>query len=881
MTFDWARREYLSSIGSLLGIGLLSERGAGDSEARAPLQQRRTVSLENDHVRVVFDEATGGLRQLTAKETGQTLRNTGAQGQPPAAWLLKFYSDDVAWMQAVSWAAGTPSINVTEGAGQRSATIRWTDPGVFAAGVDGEHGTLSGTVTLTATLRDGEQFVRWNIDIDREDGEYAIREVRYPFVTNVASLGEDEQSALVMPVRMGRRIPNPTDRAESHRMWHPSGFGTMQFLAYTHPDGGFYFDTRDTDGFVKSFHWQQFRSAPALYHGFRSPKESGADIRVPYDVTLGAHQGDWYDAADRYHDWAAESGMLPEESLTTPAWYSDQGAAMWAFSHRREADNTATEDVSFEQTVDGVIEAREALGTPMQFIWWGYQTNGTLGYGDWFPPQEGWQSFRTAIDRLQTKSVAPVGFVNSRKLYKESELYQSRTDELRRWLIRNEDQSVTRTTEQNLTAFFPHLTSDGWWRELLQAQRTWAEEGAKEIWVDGIPWGGQKACYADHHDHPAGDGGNWWAEETKTHLQKTRDELLSIDDSVLLSGEGISDFFLPELDIQHTRDTVIETRASYRESAEIIPLTQYTLGDYLFIRGNNPYQLVDAPYSQSLQYQRLVLARALAWGSLPGFRVRVQDPANLYNEDLFSYLSNIAEVFRLHGSRFINDGRMLRPPEITSGQIEVTAAISQSGGGGTRTTTTPRVHVSAWESETGNERAVILTNISENTVIKTVPLDSHPFDQEGDRLFYSVKNGRYKPVQTTDSHQLEVTLAQDDVLIVVSAPDTEDRRAALSSLVEAQNNPSVITKDELVSVQEAFVTAEYDQTVALAEDQRDESSTTTSQTAQSETDPRTRTQNTSETATNSTTPGFGLMSAIGGLGSTAYLLKRRLSEKEE
>ena len=82
------RREYLTALATLLGVNLLPETTKGESRSVTASDTADSVSLENQHVRVVFEKETGGIKQLTAKDTNTDLRTVGAEDIPTSAWFI-------------------------------------------------------------------------------------------------------------------------------------------------------------------------------------------------------------------------------------------------------------------------------------------------------------------------------------------------------------------------------------------------------------------------------------------------------------------------------------------------------------------------------------------------------------------------------------------------------------------------------------------------------------------------------------------------------------------------------------------------------------------------------------------------------------------------
>lgn len=866
-----SRRQILKYLlGSLAGSVFVGS-SAGQSNELHIEESESEISLENDRIRLKLSKNTGGVKQIENLEDGVSLRNPSGPNSPKI-WDIRFYTDEFSWLSTA--ASQQPTIQTTQTGEAGEITLEWENPKVSTPDDPKYNREFDATITVSVRLKPNDKNLTWDFDIENRDS-LAIRRIQFPLITDISSLETNSQDKLVLPIRLGREITNPTQTDNWYSVRYPSGLGTMQFSALTSTGGGFFIQSNDDSGHIKQFAWgPQGNNIDQLkfYHQFEIPRNPGADGNIPYELTIGTLRGDWHDAADRYESWLNDSGLLPSEPKPIPEWYYDIGATVRADSYSRYGPA----DVPFDQTIERVIQAREALGTPIQFIWWGYQTHGTFGFGDWFPPKEGWESFRDSIDKITENQIAPVGFVNAVKLYEKSELFQNRPQVAKRWLKRGKDQSIKSTKSGELTTFWPHFTNDEWNDIALEAYRTWVKEGSKQIQIDGMPWGslpdfGDHVCYDSSHDHPVGPGGKWWPNESKSKLRRIRQEVHQLDETVLLSGEGISEYHIPELDIQHTRDVFEEQKGDYREESNVIPLTQFVLGDHLLIRGVLHKWLLDYDHSQPPRYLRLALARSLTWGALPNIRIQTHQNLPPFGDQLVTFASRIAKVFKVHGQRFVTDGKLLRDPAIPAPKIPVTAITGHLADGEHRQFETDAIHTSAWRSGNERETAVILTNIDGEKHNTAVNLDAAPFHSDTSRIYYTVINGQYEKREFGDeSSVLELSLSQDDVVLVVSAPATNARESALEQLIAAQKAATADQEEILLSAKRAFVNDEFTRMKELA----------TEITENARTDKAGKTT-IGENQTGTTSPGFGISAAMSAIAGVGYLFKKRMSPNDE
>lgn len=880
-----SRRRVIQCIGGGIIFSRVIGLGSAEESTVEVEETDSKIALSNRYVSVEVSPENGGIAQIEAKDSETKLIDpTGPE--PSGLWELKCYHDEHDVLIGRSSSTGSPTIEISENSDDARIALRWDEGVPMNAPEEPDYEeTFDGVVSATVSVRADDPNIYWNVEIENDD-DLAVRSISFPKINNISEMRSEGRDALVLPVRMGRRITDPIPLDSPHSVRYPSGFGTMQFTAYTNPGGGFYFQATDTEGHLKRFNWSpEGEEHVTFQHVYDSPLEPGEDVSVPYEIEIRPLDGDWYSAADQYREWLTEEGMLSEEKLSIPDWYYERGATIRSLSYFREELADEEDNLEFDRTAEAIIEAREQIRTPIQFEWWGYQEHGRPGSGDWFPPKEGWESFRDVMTRFAENDIAPYGFMNVAHMYDVSDLYREREAEVETWVLRNEDQSKKEASSNAVDGkkYRVHFAADGWFEEVQDAATMWVKEGAKQVWIDGFPWGMPfDECFADDHDHPPGIGGNWWATEGRAKFEELRNEIHEIDNTVLFSGEGIADYFATVLDIQHTRDIGIETRGSYLEEQDVIPLTTYTFGNRTLLRGHLPYLLLDEEYTQSPTYLRLALARSLNWGALPLFRVgtrqRLQPNGELYDEELMEYASRIARVFAVHGQRFLIDGQLVRPPSIDIPQSQVRAATGHSAEGEVREFPTADVQISAWETESGDETAVLLTNITDETTDVTVSVDSTPFPDDEDRLFYTVRNGAYKQLEIGDAKEIEEELSVNDVVLLISAPDTRDRRTALSRVGDAQRvAPSDGEESDIFAAKQKFAAGDFTEATRISSEiiERSESGSEEQENNRSN-ESGAEGEEVSERA-----PGFTIGSALTALGATVYLLKQRLEGKDD
>lgn len=883
------RRSFLQWAGAA-AVGLSIQSGPAAAEDAGPFVEDRddTVRLGNKTLVVTVDRATGGITQVTAQADDTTLRRS--DGVPATSWAVEFYSDRHRRVRTAAWFAGRPSIVVEESTEEATVRLRYEDPQLRASTDDPFDATFQGTVTVTLTVRAGEPLCRFDVAV-ANDGSRAVSTIDCPTLSNVTALADDGSDAVITGRSMGRRFPDPTSTLDFETTHRYPGTGAVQFAAYTGPDTGFYADARDTKGHAKSLRWgDQPGAGDAEVLRYRTvhefPSRPGADVSLPYTATFGVLDGDWYDAADRYRAWADKAGLVPADPPEDPEWLRRNGATYRVDTYRRGRE----ESMSFERAADLAIAMRERIGTHIQLSWKGWSTYGAPAGGDWFPPAEGHEAFTEAVARVQEHDIDLAGYVNLVVGLQQSDWWQADPDAAAADAVRTRDGDLTTSTDEGpggtrITWVHMEAIRDRWQRAYRAPLRELASLGATQMHLDGFPIQGRPDCWADHHDHPVGRGGNWFAEEMAVDLADIRSELRKISPEIVLEGEGINDFYLPEMGIHVNTDVagmLTGGRPLREDIADVIPLFQYTYDDFVHTQADYARALGTALDHRDLL--RLIIGRTVAWGAIPRFQLPVEPDADVADQRMLNYLGRVARARTRYANRFVMSGAMLRQPTLDTG----TATIDTRVGA----VTSPELLGGAWRSSRG-EVGLFLTNVTPREASRetTITVTDQPFDlPDTPLLVYSVRNGTYRKRVGTErsvvSTPIDITLEPEDVLLLVIAPATSGREAALEAIMGAQDamtaDATSAARESLAAAKRAFEADNLDGAVEQAETAvRTLTSTPTDTNQSTPTDAGDVTPSASAgtaTSTVTTSPGFGLVTATATTAGTTVLLRWLLDD---
>ena len=168
-------------------------------------------------------------------------------------------------------------------------------------------------VTATIHLPSTHGGLQFSINI-QNSGKKTIQSVRYPIIAAKSKLGKDSKDdAIVNPFFEGYLLKNPASVGSTAKYKDKEypGSMTVQMMAYydlEQPEAGLYLSMDDSSGYKKRFGFDRIKKG-ALDHILFSflhviSENPGNQLLLSYHVNIDTFSGDWYDAADRYKQWA-------------------------------------------------------------------------------------------------------------------------------------------------------------------------------------------------------------------------------------------------------------------------------------------------------------------------------------------------------------------------------------------------------------------------------------------------------------------------------------------------------------------------------------------------------------------------------------------------
>ena len=153
--------------------------------------------------------------------------------------------------------------------------------------------------------------------------------------------GPQRNQRLAVPAWLGEQAADSRSlffdaKGQARRLsWSYPGHLSMQCLAYYDDQHGLYAACNDTQALRKTFAMWGTADRQIHFETIHYPLNLAREEKrysLPYQVVLGAFQGDWLTAAERYRAWAVKQSWAEQSRLRrglTPDWVLETGAWVW------------------------------------------------------------------------------------------------------------------------------------------------------------------------------------------------------------------------------------------------------------------------------------------------------------------------------------------------------------------------------------------------------------------------------------------------------------------------------------------------------------------------------------------------------------------------
>jgi len=628
-----------------------------------------------------FDAAAGRLISLKAATAPQEELVASSADDP--VFVLQYFSPMREYRQLTSLDAESAHIDCSESGRQASLTMRFLRVG----GLD-----LDVVAEVKTSLDD--DFSRWRISV-RNGAGLELVDVQFPFVVAACPMtGEPGTGTLVLPHYMGHVVHNPspqnvpTDAPEAwqfSKSW-PSTFHYpasvfAQFLAYYRSGLGLYLACEDADGYVKLFRAVGRGRGLRLGVAHVGDWPSCGERELEYDTVLRSFEGDWYDAAEIYRQWALKQKWATplHRRRDVPEWLLDSPPHITLRLQGYVDDGPVfpvEEFLPYEKCIPLLESVARRVAAPLVAVLMSWERGGPWVYPDCFPPVGGEASLMRFVKMARERGWRVGSFCNGTRWvmahrwngYDGREFFEARGGE----------HSVCRLPSGER---WPG-DWDGSWRPSsicclgAEVTRGIAVEFVRRL----IGWGMESIqffdqninaatfpCFARDHEHPPVPG-QWMAREMERIIRLFREEAARRGGTEIIQSVEMpcNEYCLPLF-----QQCDVRGQPPDGQTESFIPLYHYLYHECIIMHG-----MMNVGYEPSALPMRNAYNCIL--GEIPGavmtgdgtllnretFNWADWEPKVGNNEDALEMLRTVTAMRRGPGRVYLVVGRMMRPARV-------------------------------------------------------------------------------------------------------------------------------------------------------------------------------------------------------------------------
>lgn len=331
---------------------------------------------------------------------------------------------------------------------------------------------------------------------------------------------------------------------------------SMQYVELFNDTESLYFGVHDPAADFKSYKMGQQKGANGYYAMLATtlwPFISGGSYQSP-SVVIGAYEGDWHKAADRYSEFIDVAGWTREKNDMVKelnGWYPQ---IINHFPDKRNSSYVLEQGMAAPNGLSQLAKETDGLGVDMLHVL-GWHLNGfDSRYPDYeFDPEMGGEDgYRRSVEAIHNQGDRIMMYMNNHIAETQSKWYGSDDDGDG---VGNGEQSGLRNAKGEL--FFENYgtglsyvamcpAAPSWRKALSSTVERLRSHGTDAIWFDQMMEMPAVLCFDKTHGHrtPAtafSEGYKLMMEEIET--------IMSEDGDYLLAVEGVCDAYLQYIDV--------------------------------------------------------------------------------------------------------------------------------------------------------------------------------------------------------------------------------------------------------------------------------------------------------------------------------------------
>lgn len=539
------------------------------------------------------------------------------------------------------------------------------------------------TVTCRFTVRHDSPLIFATVKVENHS-DWAIPWVDFPSIVLNPQIGDSgDDDVLLIPTLGGEMFKNPSKEpvhvtAETLTMQYP-GYASYQMLAFFDDRAGLYLATYDTRGNVKSYRAEMKADGLDLTPRHLGPEVIGDGFETDYPTVLGATRGPWYNAADRYKEWAVKQFWCRTtlaERKDVPDWLKTGPPFLLVYPEAEPLDAVVNKDRP-DKLLDLIDHYRSVAGTPQIMYTSGEWAHQGVWLGPYyFPPQpseDWWKDFcAKAHKRNIHVSLMTSGY---KWTIRQNVPYGAPAFDYTEDFKRRSGMAITKPDGTPMLVGNPDIpafmggTRSRICRGSKEGQDLMADVfagiarmGAEMSSFDQDIGGGERiACYNPAHNHPPGFGKWMWETYRDLNIRILKETRAYVPQFVLYQ-EDAGELTIPWQATTWARDFRILDHEHY--NAWGVPVFRYLYHEYEASIGAALFH--GSGFNPAPATRVYAMARCLAYGLNQGeFATEILlngegKPESLTSRAYFAY----SRALSAH-SDFLILGKMLRPMELT------------------------------------------------------------------------------------------------------------------------------------------------------------------------------------------------------------------------
>lgn len=529
-------------------------------------------------------------------------------------------------------------VTVSSDSGWKSADVIRTEEGVVLI-FSGNVALPGVTVTLTAVCTDNT--VEWKTQINSANEEYTLITCDNPVLT----FDTGENVRMFYPYGCGEVYTTEKKKGIENAQNYPSYGVSMQYMAFYNvkTGRGIYYGMHDPAPAYKRFCFKKNAGENYMTMVARQPL-SEIDKGCNSQSLCGKcvwklFDGDWYDAAVIYRNWAEKEAEFLNTARKEPEWFVK--APHWWLVH-------IGDDASF---ADDIIEATKTLGTdsPVHLYLW-HNAPFDNDYPHYFPVRP---HAKEGLKKLHDAGVKVMPYINGRlwdtrdkkaEDFEFTSVAKPYATKDRHGVCFTETYS-SKEEDGSKVCLSIMCPSTALWQEKMAytVGKLINDEGFDGVYMDQIAAAQPYSCCDKGHPHVAG-GGEWWCRSYRALLDRV---YRGLPEDAMLTTECTADPFISHM-------------GGYLSWLWIrndqVPAFPVIYSKHISMFGRSYQSDTDPDWTGA----RIFIAQSLVYGEQLGWIAPAKFNANPYKD----FYINCVKTREKLGEYFYVGTEMLRPPVI-------------------------------------------------------------------------------------------------------------------------------------------------------------------------------------------------------------------------